>query len=741
MTNEKLRELFNDLSLDEKIGQLLQVAGALYDEDALTTGAMDYFKITNEELDTVGSILSVSGAEKLKKIQDECMAKQPHHIPQIFMLDIINGFETIYPVPIAQGATFDPDMAERLASMAAREGAAAGVHVTFSPMVDLVRDARWGRCMESTGEDSYLNGVLGAAMVRGYQGSDIKEKGKLAACVKHFAGYGGAEAGRDYDNVELSERTLRDEFLPAYEASIKAGAKLVMTSFNTLNRVPSSANKWLMRNVLRDEMGFDGVLISDYAAIKEMVNHNIARNEAEAGGLAIKAGVDIEMMSLCYSRGLQELIKEGKVDPKLVDESCWRVLVLKNELGLFENPYKDASSEDEAKYILCDEHRKLAKEAAIKSFVLLKNEDNALPIDQKSTKKIAVIGPYVETHDVYGSWTFPSKPEETCVSLRQGIEKYIDSHKVNITYSFAEGSFFYDRPSKMKNGVTYPYNEAKQDEMIEAAVKEAKTADKVVMCIGEHAQQTGEATSRAEITISKGQLELLRRVHEVNDNIVTLVFAGRPLELEEVTKLSKAVMITWLPGTEAGNAVSEVIFGDREPEGRLSMSFPYKSGQEPCYYNRFRTGRPNNGTLEQFYVNGYIDQIDRMLYVFGDGKGYTEFEYGEVLLDNTKLKTDGSNTLTASVTVKNIGNRKGSEIVQMYLSDLYGSVVRPVKSLRGFKKVTLNPGECETVSFAIDESMLRFHDINMEYVSEPGECKVYIGHNSDTENGADFELI
>lgn len=741
MTNEKLRELFNDLSLDEKIGQLLQVAGALYDEDALTTGAMDYFKITNEELDTVGSILSVSGAEKLKKIQDECMAKQPHHIPQIFMLDIINGFETIYPVPIAQGATFDPDMAERLASMAAREGAAAGVHVTFSPMVDLVRDARWGRCMESTGEDSYLNGVLGAAMVRGYQGSDIKEKGKLAACVKHFAGYGGAEAGRDYDNVELSEHTLRDEFLPAYEASIKAGAKLVMTSFNTLNRVPSSANKWLMRNVLRDEMEFDGVLISDYAAIKEMVNHNIARNEAEAGGLAIKAGVDIEMMSLCYSRGLQELIKEGKVDPKLVDESCWRVLVLKNELGLFENPYKDASSEDEAKYILCDEHRKLAKEAAIKSFVLLKNEDNALPIDQKSTKKIAVIGPYVETHDVYGSWTFPSKPEETCVSLRQGIEKYVDSHKVNITCSFAEGSFFYDRPSKMKNGVTYPYNEAKQAEMIEAAVKEAKTADKVVMCIGEHAQQTGEATSRAEITISKGQLELLRRVHEVNDNIVTLVFTGRPLELEEVTKLSKAVMITWLPGTEAGNAVSEVIFGDREPEGRLSMSFPYKTGQEPCYYNRFRTGRPNNGTLEQFYVNGYIDQIDRMLYVFGDGKGYTEFEYGEVLLDNTKLKTDGSNTLTASVTIKNVGNRKGSEIVQMYLSDLYGSVVRPVKSLRGFKKVTLNPGECETVSFAIDESMLRFHDINMEYVSEPGECKVYIGHNSDTENGADFELI
>jgi len=741
MTNEKLKELFNDLSLDEKIGQLLQVAGALYDEEALTTGAMDYFKINQAELDTVGSILSVSGADKLKKIQDECMAKQPHHIPEIFMLDIINGYETIYPVPIAQGATFDPEMAEKLAAMAAREGAAAGVHVTFSPMVDLVRDARWGRCMESTGEDAYLNGVLGAAMVKGYQGDDIKEKGRLAACVKHFAGYGGAEAGRDYDNVELSERTLRDEYLPAYEDAIKTGAKLVMTSFNTLNRVPSTGNKWLMRNVLRDEMGFDGVLISDYGAVTEMVNHNIAKDNTEAAKLAIKAGVDIEMMSLCYSRGLKSLIEQGKIDPKLVDEACLRVLTLKNELGLFENPYKDASHEDELKIILCDEHRKLAKEAAIKSFVLVKNEDGALPIDTDKNEKLAFIGPYVETHDVFGSWTFPSNPEGTCVSLKQGIENYAKEHKVNITSTFSEGSFFYDRVSKMKNGITYPFDEAKQQEMITEAVNAARMADRVVMCIGEHAQQTGEATSRTEITVPKGQMELLRRVHEVNDNIVTLVFTGRPLELEEVSKLSKAVMITWLPGTEAGNAVSEVIFGDREPEGRLSMSFPYKTGQEPCYYNRFKTGRPNNGTLEQHYVNGYIDQIDLMLYVFGAGKGYTEFEYGEVMLTSNKLHTDGSDTLTASVTVKNTGAREGSETVQMYLSDLYGSVVRPVKSLKGFKKITLKPGECETVSFAITEEMLRFHDINMDYVSEEGACRVYIGHDSDTENCADFELI
>lgn len=733
MTNEKLRELFDDLSLDEKIGQLLQVAGNLFDEDSLTTGLLDYFKITDEELKTIGSILSISGAEKLKKIQDECMAKQPHHIPQIFMLDVINGFETIYPVPLAQGATFNPDMAEKLAAMAARECSAAGVHVTFSPMVDLVRDARWGRVMESTGEDAFLNGQLGAAMVRGYQGDDIKAKGNIAACVKHFAGYGGGEGGRDYDTVEVSERTLRDEFLPAYEECIKAGARLVMTSFNTLNRVPSSANKWLMKDVLRDEMKFDGVLISDYGAIKEMVNHNIAKDEKEAGRLSIRAGVDIEMMSLCYSRGLKELLDEGKVTMEMIDTCAWRVLLLKNELGLFENPYKDANAEDEKKYLLCEEHRKLAREAAVDSFVLLKN-DNALPLAKDTKEKVAFIGPYIDSHEVFGSWSFPQKVEE-CVTIRQGIAKNVPG--LDAVYS--EGCYLFDRAHKMKNGVFYEYDRANEEKMIAEAVEIAKQVDKVVLCIGEHAQQTGEATSRATINVSNGQIELIRKIAEVNPNIISVVFTGRPILLEEISKLSKAVLVTWFPGTESGNAIAKVLFGDEEPKGRLPMSFPYVTGQMPCYYNRFPSGRPNNGTLDQSYVMGYIDQIDKMLYPFGSGMGYTEFAYGEVVLSAKEMTKGG--TLTATVKLTNTGKRTGTETVQMYIADLYGSVVRPVKSLKGFKKVTLSPGESQDVSFEVKEEMFRFHNIDMEYVSEPGTCKVMIGHDSEIKAGAEFEMI
>lgn len=734
MTEAKLKKLFNSLTMEEKIGQLLQISGNLFDEDALVTGLLDYFKITDEEIKTSGSILSISGAEKLKKLQDECMEKQPHHIPQIFMLDIINGYETIYPVPIGQGATFDPELSEKLAEMAAKEGAAAGVHVTFSPMVDLVRDARWGRVMESTGEDSYLNGLMGAAMVRGYQGKDIREKGRLAACVKHFAGYGAPEGGRDYDTVELSMRTLRDEYLPGYAEAIKAGAKLVMTSFNTLDRVPSSGNKWLMRDVLRDEMGFDGVLISDYGAVKEMVNHNIAKDETEAGRLAIRAGVDIEMMSLCYSRGLMQLIDEKKIDPKLVDESAWRVLCLKNELGLFENPYKDASTADEEALLLCEEHRKLACDAAVKSFVLLKNEDKILPFAKKKTEKIAYVGPYVNSHEVYGSWSFPKVPEN-CVTIRQGVEKR-KSGKAEV---FCDGSYLFDETYRLKNGVTYAYDAKKQKKMIAEAVKAAKDADRVVVCIGEHSQQTGEAAARTSLTVSEGQMELLRRVSAVNPNVITIVFTGRPLILTEIEQLSKAVMIAWFPGTESGTALAKVLYGEEEPQGRLSMSFPYRVGQLPCYYNRFPSGRPNNGTLTQSFVMGYIDQIDKMLHPFGSGMGYTEFSYGPVVLSADTLKKRKS--ITATVTLKNTGKRTGTETVQMYLSDLYGSVVRPVKMLRGFTKVTLAPGESKEVSFKISEEMLRFHNIDMEYVSEPGTCRVAIGHDSDTKNAVEFELV
>ena len=734
MREEQLKALLQDMSTEEKIGQLLQVAGTLFGEDSLITGALDYFKITQEELDRTGSILSISGAERLKKVQDACMAKQPHHIPQLFMLDIINGFETIYPVPLAQGATFDPDMAEKLAEMAAREGSAAGIHVTFSPMADLVRDARWGRVMESTGEDSFLNGKMSAAMVRGYQGRNVADKGRMAACVKHFAGYGGAEGGRDYDTVELSERTLRDEYLPAYKEAIDADARLVMTSFNTLNHVPSTGNKWLMKKVLREEMGFDGVLISDYGAVAEMVNHGIAGDEKDAAELALGAGVDIEMMSLAYVRHVEELIAEGRLAMEQVDEACLRVLRLKNELGLFENPYKDADAEDEKALLLCDAHRKLAREAAAESFCLLKNEDGILPLKNQAGEKVAFIGPYCDNHEVYGSWSFPSDASKM-VSIRQGVEKA----GMEADISFCEGSQMFGADYRLKDGRRFSYDAGKKQPLLDEAIAAAKEADRVVLCLGEHSQQTGEAASRTDITIPEEQMDLLRRVAEVNPNIVTLVFAGRPLELLEVSRLSKAVMMVWFPGCECGNAVADVLFGAKEPGGRLPMSFPYTVAQEPCYYNRFRSGRPNNGTLDQSFVMGYIDQMDRVLYPFGYGMGYTSFSYGPVRLSGDRLG-DGQ-TITATVTLTNTGDREGTETVQLYLTDLFGSVVRPVKELRGFRRVSLQPGESAEVSFDITPDMLSFYNIDMKYTWEPGTCKVNIAGDSATENSAVFELV
>ncbi|MCQ2596723.1 MAG: beta-glucosidase BglX [Treponema sp.] len=737
MTEENLKNLLNDMSLDEKIGQMLQVSGLFHGEhNALTTGGLDYFTATEEEILRAGSVLSISGAEKLKELQDKLIAAQPHHIPQIFMLDIINGFETIFPVPLAQGASFNPEMTEKCAAAAAKEGAAAGLHVTFSPMCDLCRDARWGRVMESTGEDPFLNGKMNSAMVRGYQGKDIKEKGKLASCVKHFAAYGGAEAGRDYDTVELSERTLRQSYLPAYKEAIDTGARLVMTSFNTLNQVPSTANKWLMRDVLRKEWNFDGVLISDYGALKELIPHGIAKDQHQAAELSVKAGVDIDMMSLSYIRELKPLVEEGTISESLIDEAVWRILKLKNDLGLFENPYKDADQAEQEKLCYCEEHRALAREAACDSFVLLKN-DSVLPLDPAKEQKISFMGPFAESHEVFGSWSFPTDISKM-VSIRQGVEN-LSASGAAFTSAFFQGSQMLSQDFKYKNWNYFKHDKALKEKLLKEAVKAAKKSDKVVLCLGEHQQMTGEAASRANLTIPEDQMDLLRAVSRVNKNIITLIFAGRPLELKEVAELSAAVMYVWYPGAETGNAICDVLFGTKEPGGRLPMSFPYTTGQEPAYYNRFRSGRPNDGTLNKTFCMGYIDQIDRNLFPFGYGLTYTDFEYSPVTLSSDKLSA--SVPITASVTLKNTGKRRGTETVQMYLTDCHGNVVRPVKELKGFQKISLDPGEERKVDFEITEEMFRFWDIDMKFQSEAGACLVNIARNSDTENQAEFSLI
>lgn len=733
MEQEKLIALLKEMSLEEKIGQMLQVSGMFYEEEGMITGPANTAGFTEDEIRQAGSILGSVGAEKLKQIQKDYMENQPHHIPLIFMADIINGFRTIFPIPLAQGCSFNPELAEEGTAIAAKESAAAGLHLTFSPMVDLVRDARWGRVMESTGEDPFLNGCFGKAMVEGYQGKEgLKEKGKIAACVKHFAGYGAPIAGRDYNAVELSARTLREDYLPAYQEAVNAGAAMVMTSFNTLDRVPSSGNRKLMREILRNEMGFEGVVISDWAAIEEMCKHGVAKDKKEAARLAVEAGVDIDMMTNCYCKNLKELVEKGAVSEALIDEAVLRILKLKNELGLFENPYKDADESEEEALILCLEHREAARKMAAETFVLLKN-DGVLPLSTK--EKTAFIGPYVSNREIYGAWSIFGRPEDT-ISVEDGVRnkgigEVLFAKGCEVPKDFLKSKDFLNSEDQRMSA-------EESGKLLREAVELAKEADKVVLALGEHRMWSGEAASRGDITLPYSQLELFRNIYAVNKNIAVVLFSGRPLDIRGISEKAAAVLAVWMPGTEGGNAIADMLFGDVNPSGKLSMSFPYSVGQVPVFYGQFRTGRPYTEGSDEGYVSRYLDIPNKPLYSFGYGLSYTEFTISPVRLSADKMSR--ADQITVSVTVKNTGTVKGQEVVQMYLEDVCGSVARPVRELKGFRKICLEPGEETEVQFKISEEMLRFYDINMDYVSEAGEFKVFVGNSSETENRASFVL-
>ena len=732
MLTQELRQLLADMSMEEKIGQLVQMP-AYFQNGGHVTGPAGEMGITNEDLRLVGSYLSVIGAEEVRKVQTEYMANHPHHIPLIFMADIINGYRTVFPVPLAQGCTFQPELVEQGAEISAREAAASGVHVTFSPMADLVRDARWGRVMESTGEDPWLNGLMAAAMVRGYQGPSFAEKGRIAACLKHFAGYGAPEGGRDYNNVELSPRTLRQDYLPAYQAAIDAGCELVMTSFNTLDRVPSTANRWLMRDVLRGEMGFDSVLISDWGAVGELVPHGVAADDAHAAALALRAGVDMDMASPCYTHHLRRLVEEGTVPEALIDEACWRVLSLKNRLGLFENPFRDLSTDDEARLLLCAEHRQAAQHCAEQSFVLLRNEGGFLPLQRGAGEKVAFIGPYVNNQLTSGSWAIFSNDADA-VTLQAAIEAagLPDVHCAPGCPLCDEGVLGFQK--------AVPADAVDAEAALAEAVALAKAADRVILALGEHREHSGEAASRGAITIPACQQRLLDAVAEVNPNVAVVLYCGRPLDLRLVQAKAKAILVAWLPGTEGGPAVLRTLYGDCDPSGRLSMGFPYSVAQLPMHYNHLSTGRPFAGDYHEMrFGSKYQDMPNAPLYPFGFGLTYTSFRYSGVTLSADTLTADGA--LEARVTLTNTGSRPGTETVQLYLRDLVGSVARPVRELKDFQRVTLRPGESAEVTFTITEDMLRFYDIDMHYVSEPGDFEVFIGRDCQTDNGARFTLV
>ncbi len=729
MKKTDLEALLKDMSLEEKIMQLVQVPGSMFEEDAALTGLSD--KETLDKFKALaGSTLSIYGVEKLRKIQEEYIANHPHHIPLLFMLDVIHGHKTVMPCPLAQGATFDPEVARNGAKVQAKEAAADGVHVTFSPMADLVRDARWGRVVESTGEDAYLNGKMTAAMVEGYQGEDISDPNHVAACVKHFAAYGGSMAGRDYTDVELSEGTLRSQYLPAYEEAIGAGAKLVMTSFNTLNGIPSSGNKWLMRDVLRKDYKFDGVLISDWGAIAEMVNWGFAEEFKDAAAKAMDAGVDIDMCTEVYGGNLAALIKEGKISEDLLDEAVMRVLTLKNDLGLFEDPYHGATKERFDSVVLSDENRAVALDAVRKSLVLLENKNKTLPL--KKDEKIAFIGPYADNIDLRSSWAISSNPETT-VTIKQAAEEAFGKDK---EIRFSNGCQLLDNDTVLG---FEPYHsdtwEEDNNKLMEEAMETAKWADTVVMCLGEHVFQSGESTSRVDIRIPAVQMELLKKVKEKGKKIITLLFTGRPLVLDDIPEMSDALMICWRPGTEGGHGIMDVLLGEVSPSGKLPMSFPWSVGQEPLNYNCFKTGRPKPTEGNTMFTSRYLDCPNEARYPFGYGLTYSEFEISKCELDKEVLKkSDKADKITATVTVKNVGDVDASQTVQLYIRDMAGSRVRPVRELKGFKRVFLKAKEETKVSFEIKEELLRFWTINNAYESEEGTFEVFIRFDSMTQN-------
>jgi len=708
--------LLKEMTLDEKIDQLMQLAAFLFDgasHEGEITGPLSDLGIDSRTIHNSGSVLGGSGAKEIKNIQDAHLKTNRLNIPLLIMADIIHGYKTIFPHNLAISCAFDPKLVEETAAIAAKEAAVSGIHVTFAPMVDLVRDPRWGRVMESTGEDPYLNSELAKAFVKGFQGADIhSSKDSVAACVKHFAAYGAIEAGRDYNTVNMSNRELRELYLPGYKAALEEGALMVMTAFNTVDGKPCSGNKALMRHLLRDEWAFDGVVISDWGAIRELIPHGVAKDEKAAAALAIEAGVDIEMMTSTYVSHLKELLEEGAIEESRIDESVRRILTLKKTLGLFDNPYRFLDEQRAEEVIFSEEHRKVARRAAEDSIVLLEN-DGILPLSKKDS--LALIGPFAESNDLLGPWSWIGDREDVD-TIKAGIEA--DDVKALVT-----------QPIKDIHRIT--------EEEINASVELAKASDKVILALGESSDMSGEGGSRSKIELPEAQLDLLKKVSEVNTQIIVVLINGRPLDLTRVVPYARAIVEAWFPGSCGGSAISHVLFGVKNPSAKLTMSFPDSVGQIPVYYNHHNTGRPyDDNNPHNRYVSKFIDGPNKPRYPFGYGLSYTTFEYEDLTLSSQVLTEQ--TTIDVSVTVKNTGTTPGEEIVQLYIRDHVGEVVRPLKELKAFKKIQLNPNEAKTVMFKVNEQMLRYTHSDLTDYTDPGDFSVFVGTSSEQTLEASF---
>ncbi len=733
-TNPYLEELLGKMTLEEKIGQLnLPGSG-----DVVTGQAQNSDIAKKIEAGMVGGLLNITSVEKIKEVQKIAVEKSRLKIPLLFGLDVIHGYRTTFPIPLGLSTSWDMGLIEKTARMAANEASADGINWTFSPMVDISRDPRWGRFSEGSGEDPYLGSEIAKAMVRGYQGDDLTKNNTIMSCVKHFALYGASEAGRDYNTVDMSRIRMYNEYLPPYKAAIDAGVGSVMASFNEIDGIPATGNKWLLTDLLRKQWGFKGFVVSDYTGVNEMIEHGMGDLQTSSA-LALNAGLDMDMIGEGFLTTVKKSVGHGKISLTQVDNAVRRILKAKYDLGLFDDPYKYCDINRAQAEIFTEDNRHFSREVASQSMVLLKNENQLLPLKKSGT--IAIVGPLANTKEnMAGTWSVATVQNKS-VALLEGL-KTVVGDKVKIVY--AKGSnLTYD--AELEQRATMFGKELNRDNRSDAvllneALEIASKADVIVAALGESAEFSGESSSRTNIEMPRVQKDLLKALLKTGKPVVLVLFTGRPLVLKEENKTVPAILNVWFPGSEAGLAISDVLFGDVNPSGKLTATFPRSIGQIPLFYNHKNTGRPlqnKEGKFEKFTSN-YIDERNEPVYPFGFGLSYTNFTYDNLRLSSDKMTEN--DTIKVTIDVTNTGDFDGKEVVQLYIRDVIGTVTRPVKELKGFQKVAFNKGETKSVTFFITIEDLKFYNYDLDHVSEPGEFEIFIGTNSDDTLKTSFSL-
>lgn len=731
--NTFITNLMSKMTVDEKIGQL-----NLPSSGDITTGQANSSDIGKKiEAGQVGGLFNIKGVEKIKAVQKVAVEQSRMKIPLLFGMDVIHGYNTVFPIPLGVSCIWDMDLVQKTARIAAIEASASGINWTFSPMVDISRDPRWGRISEGSGEDPYLGSKIAAAMVKGYQGR-LQANNEILACVKHYALYGAAEAGRDYNTTDMSKVRMYNEYFPPYKAAVDAGAASIMASFNEVDGIPATGSKWLMTDVLRNQWGFKGFVVTDYTGIPEMIAHGMGDLQT-VSALAMNAGIDMDMVGEGFLSTLKKSLTEKKVSINEINRACRLILQAKYKLGLFTDPYKFLSTERAEKDVFNAENRQVARDISAESFVLLKNNNNILPLKKSGT--IGLIGPLADnTANMYGTWSVAALFDKS-VTVLQGLKNALGEDARILT---ARGSnFLADSAMEHRyvnvHNPTYKRDGRTEAEMIKEALKVAEKSDVIVATLGEGSEFTGESSSVTDIQIPETQKNLLKALAKTGKPIVLVLFTGRPLALKWEEENIPAILNVWFPGSEAGNSIADVLFGKVNPSGKLSTTFPQNVGQVPLYYAHKNTGRPlAEGKWFEKFRSNYLDVSNDPLYPFGFGLSYTTFDYSDVKLSANTL-TKGK-SITASVTLSNTGKYDGKEVVQLYIRDLVGSITRPVKELKGFQKVSLKAGESKTISFNISENDLKFYNSELKFVAEPGDFKVFIGTNSRDVKEAAFTL-